>query len=121
MNNTPLQRQSVQKHLCIFLDEKRLFLEHIDEKIKKATTGVNLIHNMNLLLPRLALIVCKCFIRPHQDYEGVIDEQLNLSSLANKIKSVQYNTTLAITGAIRGRSEEKLYLELSFEYIKDRR
>ena len=97
------------------------FLEHIDEKIKKATVGVNLIHNMNLLLPRLALIVYKCFIRPRQDYEGVIDEQLNLSSLANKIKSVQYNTTLAITGAIRGSSEEKLYLELSFEYIKDRR
>ena len=41
--------------------------------------------------------------------------------LANKIESVQYNAALPITGAIRGTFKEKLYHELSFESLKDRR
>ena len=37
------------------------------------------------------------------------------------IESVQYNATLAITGAMRGSSREKLYQELGFESLRDRR
>ena len=77
---------------------------------------------LNLLLPRSSLLtVYKCFIRPHLDYGDVIYDQPNLSSLTNKIESVQYNVALAITGAIRGTSKEKLYQELGFESLKDRR
>ena len=77
---------------------------------------------LNLLLPRSSLLtVYKCFIRPHLDYGDIIYDQLNLSSLTNKIESVQYNAALAITGAIRGTSKEKLYQELGFESSKDRR
>ena len=36
-------------------------------------------------------------------------------------ESVQYNTCLAITGAIRGTSKEKLYDELSLESLQLRR
>ena len=121
-NNTPVQRKSDQKHLGLFLDEKLSFLEHIDEKIKKATVGVNLMRKLNLLLPPSSLLtVYKCFIRPHLDYGDAIYDQPNLSSLTNKIESVQYNAALAITGAIRGTSKEKLYQELGFESLKDRR
>ena len=121
-NNTPIQRKSVQKHLGLFLDEKLSFLEHIDEKIKKLTVGVNLMRKLNLLLPRSSLLtVYKCFVRPHLDYEDVIYDQPNLPSLTNKIDSVQYNAALAITGAIRGTSKEKLYQELGFESLKYRR
>ena len=67
--NTRIQQQSVQKHLGLFLDEKRSSLEHTDEKIKKATVGVNLMRKANLLLSRSFLLtVYKCFIRPHLDY-----------------------------------------------------
>ena len=48
-------------------------------------------------------------MKPHLDYGDVIYNQRNLFSLANKIESVQYNLALAITGAIRGTSKEKLY------------
>ena len=51
----------------------------------------------------------------HLVYGEVIYDQPNLSSLANKIKLVPYNVALAITGAIRGTSKEKLYQELGFE------
>ena len=77
---------------------------------------------LNLLLPGLSLLtVYKCFIRPHLDCGDVIYDQPNLSSLANKIESVQYNAAFAITGAIRGTSKEKLCQELGFESLKDRR
>ena len=36
-------------------------------------------------------------------------------------KSLQYNAALAITGAIRGSSKEKLFQELGFEYLSSRR
>ena len=121
-NDARIQQRSVHKHLGLFLDEKLLFLEHIDVKIKKATEGVNLMRKPNLLLPRSPLLtVNKCFIRPHLDYGDVIYDQPNLFSLANKIESVQYNAALAITYAVRGTCKEKLYLELGFESLKDRR
>ena len=74
---------------------------------------------MSLLFPRLSLLtVDNGFFRPHLDYEDVIYDQPNLSSLANKITSVQYNTALAITGAIRRTSTEKLYQELDFSIFR---
>ena len=77
---------------------------------------------MNLLLPRSSLlIICKSFVRPHLGYGDVIYDQPNISRLSDKIESVQYNAALAITGAIRGTSKEKLYQELGLEFLKDRR
>ena len=37
------------------------------------------------------------------------------------IKSIQYNNALAITDAVRGSSREKLYQELGFESLQQRR
>ena len=49
------------------------------------------------------------------DYGDVIYDQSNNSTLSDKIESVQYNAALAITGAIRGTSREKLYQELGLD------
>ena len=100
-SKTQIQQQSVQKDICLFLDEKLSFLEHANKTIKKATVGVNLIRKLNLLLSRPSLIsVYKCFIKRHLDYGDVIYDQPILSSVAKKIESVQYNAALAIAGAI---------------------
>ena len=40
------------------------------------------------------------------------------SSFRQKIESVQYNACLAITGAMRGTSKEKLYDELGVELLQ---
>ena len=55
-NITRIQPHSVQIHLGLFLNEKFSFLEHIDEKIKKATVEVNCMCKLNLLLPRSSLL-----------------------------------------------------------------
>ena len=71
---------------------------------------------MNLLLLCSSLLtIYKSF-----DYGDVIYDQPNNSHLSDKIESVQYNTALAITGAIRGTSEEKLYQEVGLESLKGR-
>ena len=66
-------------------------------------------------------VVYRCFIRPHLDYGDVIYDQPNLSSLANKIESVQYSAAFVITGVIRGTYKEELHEELGFESLKDRK
>ena len=46
---------------------------------------------------------------------------LPMHHLPKKIESVQYNVALAITGAIKGSSREKLYQELGLEYLYRKR
>ena len=64
----------------------------------------------------------KSFIRPHLDYHGdVIYDQLHNETFCSKLESVQFNAALAITGAIHGTSQTKLYVELGLESLKARR
>ena len=50
---------------------------------------------------------------PHFDETFNIYDQAYCTSL-QKLKPIQYNSTLAITGVIRGTSREELYYELGF-------
>ena len=58
------------------------------------------------------------FMRPYLDYGDIIYDQAYNVSFHEKLESVQYNSALAITGAIRGTSTEKLYNELGLETLK---
>ena len=73
-------------------------------------------------LPRHTLVnIYKAFIRQHLDYGDIIYDNRCNETFCSKIESVQYNAALAITRAIRGTSREKLYHELGFEQLTDRR
>ena len=48
------------------------------------------------------------------------DQTFN-ESFHERIESIQYNAAIAITGAIRGTSSEKLYQELGLESLRSRR
>ena len=67
------------------------------------------------------ITIYKSHIRPHLDYGDIIYDQTHIDSFINKVESVQYNAALAITGAIKGTSEELIYNELGFESLADRR
>ena len=43
------------------------------------------------------------------------------NAFSNKLETVQYNAALAITGAIKSTSREKMYQELGIEYLQQRR
>ena len=56
--------------------------------------------------------IYKSFIRPHLDYGDTLYDQTLNTSFHEKFESIQHNTVLAITGAIRGDSREKPYQKL---------
>ena len=121
-NNLQINRKSTQKYLGLLLDEKLNFSGHINKKLKKVTKSINLLRKLNLTLPRSSLLIIhKSFVRPHLDCGDIVYDQPNNSSLSEKIESLQYNAALAITGAIKDSSKEKLYQELGLESLKDRR
>ena len=71
------------------------------------------------MLPRQALdTIYKAFIRPHQDLGDVIYNQDSNNSFHAKMESSQYNACLAIIGAIRRMSREKIYQELGLESLQ---
>ena len=81
-----------------------------------------MLKKLSNFLPHHSLVTLyKVFIRPHLDYADIIYGKPNNMNICNKIESLQYNAALAITGAIRGLSKEKLFQELGFEYLSSRR
>ena len=88
-------------------------------KISKANkrTGIN--KSLSHILTTKPLItIYKTFIRPHLDYCDVIFDQSNNEVFVAKLNKY---STLAITGAIRGTSQSKLYNELGLKSLKFRR
>ena len=59
------------------------------------------------------LTIYKSLVRPHMDYGDILYLQPYNESI-----NIQYNATLAITGAIKGTSSSKLYKELGLESLK---
>ena len=83
---------------------------------------IRLLRKFQKILPRSSLItIYKAFIRPHLDYGDVIFDQAINKSFHERLKSIQYNAAVAITGAIRETSKEKLYQKLGFESLQSRR
>ena len=51
-------------------------------------------------------------MRHHLGYGDIIYDQPNKENLNQKIERIQYNATLAITGAIKRTYQSRLYNEL---------
>ena len=67
---------------------------------------------LSINLPRNSLLtIYKSFIRPHLNYGDILYDNPNNENFQSKLEKVQYRAYLAITGAIKGTSREKLYNE----------
>ena len=87
-----------------------IFLTLLKKKISKENKGIGVLRKLYNVLPRNSLItIYKSFIRPHLDYGAIIFDQPENESFCKKNESVQYNAALAITGAIKGTSNFKLW------------
>ena len=67
------------------------------------------------------ITIYKAFVRPHLDYGDILYDQAYNASFHQKLEKVQYDACIAITGAIRGTSKEKIYQELGLESLESRR
>ena len=120
-NNIAVSRETSTKHLGIILDDHLTFKRHVEEKIKKANKGLGLLKYLKKFSNRIVLNkIYKMFIRPHLDYGDVIYHgQSNETS--DMIESVQYRAGLIVTGCWKGTSRIKLYNELGWESLYQRR
>ena len=120
------------KHLGLLLDEKLSFSSHIKDILTKANKGIGMIKFLSRYLPRATLDqIYKLHVRPHFDYCDVIYHVppthnpftlcTSQNYLMNRLETMQYTAALAITGTWKGTSREKIYKELGWESLSDRR
>ena len=94
--------QNRQKHLEMYLDKSLNFSYHIKENIFKTMKRIGIIRKLNKeILQNSVITIYKSFVRPHLGYGDIIYDQQNKKNLNHKIERIQYNATLAITGAIK--------------------
>ena len=106
----------------MFLDTKLDFQGHLKNIPNKVKKTIGLLHKLHNTLPRLPLLkIYKLFIRPHLHYGVIIYDPAYNVSFHRKLESIQYNSALAITGAISGTSTEKLFNDLGLENLKKRK
>ena len=88
----------------------------------KAKRNIGIIKHLNRFLP---------LVRSHLDYCDIIYHSpsimnqppfgMSLNSLMEKVERVQFLAALAVTGTWKGSSRMKLYDELGWESLSDRR
>ena len=121
-NKSKVFQSTTQKHLGLILDNRLSFKEYLTEMGTKVSRTLARLRKLQYVLPRQALItIYKSFTRPDLDYGDILYDKAFNESFHQKIESIQYNAWLAITGAIRGSSREKIYQELGLESLQHRR
>ena len=121
-NNNIVNLTTIHKHLGMIFDSKLNVDQHLKSVLKKISKPVGLLRKFQGNLPRTSLItIYKSFARPHLDYGDIIYDQTFNESFHQRIESIQYNTAIATTGAIRDTSSEKLYKELGLEPLRSRK
>ena len=118
------------KYLGFVLDSKLSLLSHINAAISKLRKALGFLKFVFKYFSREILnSLYKLYIRPHLDNGDVFyhipnkEDSLHCHGnfLMQKLESVQYSAALAITGAFRGASREKIYCELGWESLYPRR
>ncbi len=118
--------------LGLILQPSLTFAKHINEKIKKAKKNIGIIKHLNSVLPFLSLKqMYIALVRSHLEYCDVIFHippkihppplGMSLHDHMEKLEKVQYQAGLAVTGAWQGTSRIKLYEQLGWESLSDRR
>ena len=130
-NGFPVVQVEETKHLGLVLQFKLNFEKHLVEKIKKAKRIIGIMKHLNYLLPLKTLNqMYKSLVRPHLDYCDIIYHipqsvhphgGITLNSQMESVEKIQYQAALAVTGAWQGTDRVKLYEELGWETLSDRR
>jgi len=121
LNGIPVEKKDFMKHLGFYLDSRLCFSKHIKEAVLKAKKGLSLLKYLSKYVSRKVLdLSYKLYVRPHLDYGDVIyhNQRMDLMKL---IEQVQYSAALIVSGCWKGSNRERLYEELGWESLSDRR
>ena len=120
-NNIPVAREQTTTHLGMILDHRLSFRNHVHYAIEKANSGLALMKYLSSFVSRNVLeMTYKLYVRPHLDYGDVIFHD-QLQDMMKNLESVQYKAGLIATGCWPGTNRLRLYNELGWESLADRR
>ena len=128
-NGVMVKRVNDHQHLGLILDSKLSFKSHINEACSKAKKGVGVIKFMSKYAPRKSLEqIYKSYVRSQIEYGDVIFHEppnnpfsFDISDKMLQLEKIQYSAALAVSGAWKGTSKSKLYAELGWESLSQRR
>jgi hypothetical protein len=132
-NSIPVKRENSTLHLGLILDGKLNFEEHLEAKFAKVNSGLGLMKYIKKWVDRRTLEqIYKLYTRPHLDYGDIIYNISELdkneifpkivhNEMADRIESKQYQAARIVTGAWKGTKRDKLYDDLGWESLSDRR
>ena len=131
-NNIEVKRVNHHKHLGLILDSRLSFSNHINEKVNIARKWIGIIRHLKSVIPIKSLDqIYKMQIRSHFDFCDIIyhkppnkhdfNSSTTLNSQMNLLERIQYQAALAITGTWKGTNTDKIYEELGWETLDNRR
>ena len=131
-NGTAVTKVDEHKHLGLILQSKLSFGRHLSEKMTKAKKIIGILKHLSKFLPLKTLNqMYKTLVRSHLDYCDIIYHMpqivrqppfgVSLHELMESVEKIQYQAALAITGCWKGTSRDRLYEELGWESLSDRR
>ena len=83
--------------------------------------GISILKFLSKYVPKDILnLSYKLYVRPHLDYGDVIYHNQR-ADLMEYLEQVQYKAALVVSGCWQGTSRERLYRELGWEHLSDRR
>ena len=131
-NNIEVKRVNDHKHLGLTLDSKLSFTKHVNEKVAIARKGIGVIKHLAPYLPLKSRDqIFKMYVRPHLDYcdiiyhipaiSNVFNSSLTLNYQMDMLERTQYQAALAVSGTWKGTNRDKIYEELGWETLDQRR
>ena len=130
-NGNEVKRVSDHKHLGLTLDPKLKFITHINQISATARKGVGLIKHLRPYLPvKSHDQIYKMHVRSHLDNCDFIfhlpsqnshTSDASINYLMGTLESIQYQAALGVTGTWKGTSRDKIYAQLGWESLHNRR
>ena len=131
-NGTAVTKVDEHKHLGLTLQSNLSFERHLNEKMTKAKKIIGILKHLSKFLPLKSLNqMYKALVRSHLDYCDIIYHMpqivhqpplgVSLHDMMESVEKIQYQAGLAITGCWKGSSRIRLYEELGWETLSDRR
>ena len=121
MNNIQLEALPGHRHLGLFLSPDGRWSEHIHSIYSKACKRVNIMRYLKNKIDRKSLEkIYLGFIRPILEYGSIIWDNCTIGE-SDLIESVQLEAARIITGLRKGTPRDKLYRELGWDSLQNRR
>ncbi|MEW8548405.1 MAG: reverse transcriptase family protein, partial [Candidatus Thiodiazotropha sp.] len=121
MNNTVLMETDCHKHLGIILSKSCTWADHINSITEKAWVRLNLMRALKFRISRKALEqMYISFIRPVLEYCDSVWDNASTET-KQKLETVHIEAARTITGATKLCSIQKLFDDLGWESLQNRR